>query len=138
MHTPSLHLDTDSTSPSLLKLTPPTAVEIPVFRVLDMQGKVLPGAETYVRDLNRGVLNKMMYTMLQVEQMDQLYLKLQRLNYITFYMGALGEEGVQAGCAAALHSEDWLCLQYREMGICLFRGIPLQETQTKSTPIKAM
>ena len=42
-------------------------------------------------------------------------------------MGALGEEGVQAGCAAALHSADWLCLQYREMGICLFRGIPLQE-----------
>lgn len=69
----------------------------------------------------------MLRTMVQVEQTDMLYLKLQRLNYITFYMTAQGEEGVQAGCAAGLEDEDWVCMQYREMGVCLYRGISLNE-----------
>lgn len=112
---------------SSLRLIPASALSIPVFRVLDMRGQVISGAEHYVRDLDRAVLKKMLHTMLQVEQMDLLYLKLQRLNYITFYMTAQGEEGVQAGCAAGLKDEDWLCLQYREMGLCLYRGISLQE-----------
>lgn len=111
----------------LLKLTSPTTLQIPVFRVLDLNGKVLPGAETYVRDLDKSMLSKMMHTMLQVDQMDKLYLKLQRLNYIPFYISSQGEEGVQVGCAAALQPEDWLCLQYREMGICLYRGMQLRE-----------
>jgi len=110
-----------------LELTPGNALSVPTFRTMDMEGKLLPGTEGLIKDVSKEMLHKMLRVMIETEQVDLLYYKLQRLNNISFYMQNHGEEGLQAGCGAALHPDDWLYLQYRELGVLLYRGF----TQTE-------
>ena len=100
---------------------------IPTFQTMDMEGRLLPGAEGFLKELDKTMLNKMMRVMVETEQADALYYKLQRLNHITFYMQNQGEEGAQVGCSAGLDEEDWLYLQYRELGVLLYRGYTQEE-----------
>ena len=110
-----------------LELAAGNAFTVPTFRTIDMEGKILPGAEALVRDLNKEMLHKMLRVMVETEQVDLLYYKLQRLNNISFYMQNHGEEGLQVGCGAALHPDDWLYLQYRELGVLLYKGFTQEE-----------
>ena len=110
-----------------LQFTPANALQIPTFRAIDLSGAVLPGAEEFVTGLDKAVLNKMMRVMVETEQTDLLYYKLQRLNHISFYMQNHGEEGLQAACAAALDKDDWIFMQYRELGVLLSRGFTQEQ-----------
>ena len=94
---------------------------------MDLEGKILPGCETFVRDIEKSMLQKMLAVMIETEQTDLLYYKLQRLNHISFYMQNHGEEGLQVGCAAAMDADDHLYFQYRELGIWLYRGFTQEE-----------
>ena len=51
---------------------------------------------------------------------------MQRQGRIGFYVPMQGQEAAQVGCAAALHSEDWVFPAYRELGVALARGIPVK------------
>ena len=51
---------------------------MPIFKVIDVEGNVMPGAEEYA-DIDRPILNKMMKTMLQSEVFDQVFVEEQTL-----------------------------------------------------------
>jgi pyruvate dehydrogenase E1 component alpha subunit len=57
---------------------------------------------------------------------DDRCLSLQRQGRIGFYVPASGQEAAQVGAARALRPEDWVFPAYREIGVALARGVPLQ------------
>jgi len=58
---------------------------------------------------------------------DSVLYDAQRQGRISFYMPCVGEHASTVGSAAALDDEDEIMLQYRELGACLWRGLPLQQ-----------
>ncbi|XP_051632429.1 2-oxoisovalerate dehydrogenase subunit alpha, mitochondrial-like isoform X3 [Manacus candei] len=58
--------------------------------------------------------------------MDRILYESQRQGRISFYMTNYGEEGTHVGSAAALEPSDLVFGQYREAGVLLYRGYPLE------------
>ncbi|HEV2316672.1 MAG TPA: thiamine pyrophosphate-dependent dehydrogenase E1 component subunit alpha [Thermoplasmata archaeon] len=71
-------------------------------------------------------LLKAYQAMVVVRVTDERCLTLQRQGRIGFYVPLQGQEAAQVGCAWALKPEDWIFPAYRELGVALVRGIPLQ------------
>ena len=69
----------------------------------------------------------LMATMVRVNEFDKIFLDAQRQGRISFYLTGRGEEGCIVGSAAALHANDWVLPQYRELGVCFWRGWTFQE-----------
>ncbi len=65
-------------------------------------------------------------TMLLCRATDDRCISLQRQGRIGFYAPASGQEAAQVGSARALGKEDWVFPAYRELGVALTRGVPLQ------------
>lgn len=95
--------------------------QIPVYRVLDEQGKVVGDVST-PDDLAK----KIYINMVRTRVMDDFLLNCQRQGRITFYMASLGEESL-TGTAAALDNSDDIFPQYREQATLLWRGFTYQE-----------
>ncbi|XP_064157177.1 2-oxoisovalerate dehydrogenase subunit alpha, mitochondrial [Anguilla rostrata] len=57
--------------------------------------------------------------------MDRILYESQRQGRITFYATNFGEEGTHIGSVAALDPTDLVFGQYREAGVLLYRGFPL-------------
>ncbi|MCI4360123.1 MAG: thiamine pyrophosphate-dependent dehydrogenase E1 component subunit alpha [Thermoplasmata archaeon] len=64
--------------------------------------------------------------MVRTRSVDERCLTLQRQGRIGFYVPLQGQEAAQIGCATALAPEDWIFPAYRELGVALVRGIPIQ------------
>ena len=64
--------------------------------------------------------------MVRTRSMDERCLTLQRQGRIGFYVPLQGQEAAQLGCAWALTPKDWIFPAYRELGVALARGIPVQ------------
>jgi len=64
--------------------------------------------------------------MIRVQEMDEIFLASQRQGRISFYMTSLGEEAIHVGSASALDPGDMVLAQYREAGVLLWRGAPVQ------------
>ncbi|XP_053908853.1 2-oxoisovalerate dehydrogenase subunit alpha, mitochondrial isoform X2 [Cuculus canorus] len=93
---------------------------IPVYRVMDRQGHVLSPDQ----DPQEAVL-KLYRTMTLLNTMDRILYESQRQGRISFYMTNYGEEGTHVGSAAALDASDLVFGQYREAGVLMYRGYPL-------------
>lgn len=96
--------------------------EFPVYRVVDEEGKLLPGAEL---ELPEAELLALYRWMVLERSLDERMVTLQRQGRIGFYIGAIGEEASVIGTVAALHPQDWIFPSYREHGAALMRGLPL-------------
>ena len=96
--------------------------EFPVYRVVDEEGKLLPGAEL---ELPEAELLTLYRWMVLERSLDERMVTLQRQGRIGFYIGAIGEEATVIGTVAALHPQDWIFPSYREHGAALMRGLPL-------------
>ncbi len=96
--------------------------EFPVYRVVDEEGKLLPGAEL---ELPEAELLALYRWMVLERSLDERMVTLQRQGRIGFYIGAIGEEATVIGTVAALHPQDWIFPSYREHGAALMRGLPL-------------
>ncbi|KAH0946585.1 hypothetical protein HN011_009970 [Eciton burchellii] len=97
---------------------------IPTYRILEPSGKaILPEGEK----LDNVHLLKMYRNMVTLSLMDKILYESQRQGRISFYITNTGEEAVQIGSAAALTLEDMIYAQYRETGVLLHRGYPLQK-----------
>lgn len=59
--------------------------------------------------------------------MDKILYDSQRQGRISFYMTNFGEEANQIGSAAALENSDLIYGQYRETGVLVWRGFPMQQ-----------
>lgn len=90
-------------------------------RVLDEQGGLVGPAP----DLSPEELRALYEWMVRVRALDARMLKLQRQGRISFYVPSLGEEAAQIGTASVLQPEDWAFPAYREQGVLLYRGFPL-------------
>ena len=65
-------------------------------------------------------------TMLLSRATDDRCLSLQRQGRIGFYVPTSGQEAAQVGATHALRPEDWIFPAYRELGVALTRGVPLE------------
>lgn len=81
---------------------------------------------TYPEGLTAADLKAMYETMILTREYDDRFFKLQRQGRIGFYAGSFGEEACQIGTAFALEERDWIFSSYRQPGVALHRGVPLQ------------
>ncbi|XP_064594251.1 2-oxoisovalerate dehydrogenase subunit alpha, mitochondrial isoform X6 [Zonotrichia leucophrys gambelii] len=91
---------------------------------MDRQGQVIRKSED--PQLPKEQVLKLYKTMTLLNTMDRILYESQRQGRISFYMTNYGEEGTHVGSAAALESSDLVFGQYREAGVLLYRGYPLE------------
>lgn len=100
---------------------------IKTVRLCDEDGQAISGAQLpeELEDVStvKGIYGKMVL----LAGMDKLLYEAQRQGRISFYMTSSGEEATHFGSAHALHPEDPIYAQYRETGVLLHRGLPLQQ-----------
>ncbi|CAK4687896.1 unnamed protein product [Aphanomyces euteiches] len=99
---------------------------IPAYRVLDQQGKLVPGAQV-PEGLDEELVVDLYKHMVRLNQMDNVFYDAQRQGRISFYMTAFGEEGTLFGSAAAIKPRDMVFAQYREAGVLMWRGFTLDQ-----------
>ncbi|MCC2672259.1 MAG: 3-methyl-2-oxobutanoate dehydrogenase [Armatimonadetes bacterium] len=93
-----------------------------MVRVLDDDGTLLGDAPEIVAE----DLLSMYEWMLRVRAFDERLVKLQRQGRVGFFVPSTGEEALQIGTAWALRPDDWVFPAYREQGVALFRGYPVE------------
>jgi len=97
--------------------------QIPFLQVLDEHGQV-DAAD--VPDLAVGELHAMYEAMRLTRVFDERAFLLQREGRLGTYAQTLGQEAAQVGSAFALPPLDWVVPSYRENGVLICRGIPMQ------------
>ncbi|KAI6059498.1 2-oxoisovalerate dehydrogenase subunit alpha, mitochondrial [Aix galericulata] len=90
---------------------------------MDRQGHILNPHED--PQLPKELVLKLYKTMTLLNTMDRILYESQRQGRISFYMTNYGEEGTHVGSAAALDDTDLVFGQYREAGVLMYRGYPL-------------
>ncbi|XP_071588743.1 2-oxoisovalerate dehydrogenase subunit alpha, mitochondrial [Heliangelus exortis] len=104
-------------------IQPSSIPGIPVYRVMDRQGHILSPSQD--PQLPKELVLKLYRTMTLLNTMDRVLYESQRQGRISFYMTNYGEEGTHVGSAAALEDTDLVFGQYREAGVLMYRGYPL-------------
>ncbi|XP_051900267.1 2-oxoisovalerate dehydrogenase subunit alpha, mitochondrial isoform X2 [Pristis pectinata] len=97
---------------------------IPIYRVMDRQGQIVNPDED--PKLPKEMVLKFYQKMTLLNTMDRILYESQRQGRISFYMTNYGEEGTHIGSAAALEPDDLVFGQYREAGVLMYRGFPLE------------
>ena len=64
--------------------------------------------------------------MVQIRVFDEVAFSLQREGRALTYAPLLGQEAVQIGTALALNPEDWVVGTYRDNGVYIARGLPME------------
>ncbi|GBE89687.1 branched-chain alpha-keto acid dehydrogenase E1-alpha subunit [Sparassis crispa] len=119
----TLHPESHSAVTSVLRFfnsVTEDGAQIPMYRVLDGEGKVFEDAE--IPEVDETLARKMYENMVQLPIIDNLLYNVQRQGKISFYMTSYGEEAALIGSAAALEPDDEVLGQYRELGVLLYRG----------------
>lgn len=98
---------------------------IPIFRIMDENGTIRPGAT--LPDIDQETLIKAYKTMIRIQIMDAIFYESQRQGRISFYMTSWGEEATHLGSVMALNPDDEIFAQYREQGTLMWRGFTLQQ-----------
>ena len=93
-----------------------------MFQVLDTDGTLVgPYPPLSIQDLHA-----IYRLMVRARAFDRKALSLQRQGRIGTYPPLEGQEGAQIGSALALDPEDWVYPSYREHGVQLVRGMPME------------
>jgi 2-oxoisovalerate dehydrogenase E1 component alpha subunit len=92
-------------------------------RVLDLDGNCDPESEP---TLSVAELHRYYEAMVRTRVFDTRAVNLHRQGRVGFFVPSFGEEAAQIATAAVLEPEDWVFPQYRETGVALFRGFPLE------------
>ncbi|KAM3830350.1 2-oxoisovalerate dehydrogenase subunit alpha, mitochondrial isoform 1-T1 [Vipera latastei] len=96
---------------------------IPIYRVMDRQGQIVNPSED--PQISQEEVLKFYKSMTLLNTMDRILYESQRQGRISFYMTNYGEEGTHVGSVAALDDTDLVFGQYREAGVLMHRGYPL-------------
>jgi len=113
---------------SILKVNYPTknCEEFhPAYQVIDARGGVVDVANE--PEIDQNTAYKILRYMIRLRQMDRIFFDAQRQGQMPFYATSEGEEGLQMGSAAALDEKDMVFGQYREPGILMWRGFPIEK-----------
>jgi len=98
---------------------------IATYRVMNELGEVVN--PDWSSSIPNEKLLKIYKTMSLASTIDNVLYDAQRQGRISFYMPNLGEYAASVSSMAALEDTDEVMLQYRELGACLWRGLPLQQ-----------
>lgn len=92
--------------------------------IIELDGKTAKGKDP---NLPAEELRRLYRTMVMTRTLDEKGLILQRQGKIGFYLQSTGQEASHIGAAYALEESDWLFPAYRQPGILLLRGAPLDD-----------
>ncbi len=95
-----------------------------LLTIIEKDGKVAKAKDP---NLSREELEQIYTAMVMTRVMDERGLVLQRQGRIGFYLPSTGQEASHIGSAFALRDSDWLFPAYRQQGILLLRGAPLNQ-----------
>uniref|UniRef100_A0A914DDK5 2-oxoisovalerate dehydrogenase subunit alpha n=1 Tax=Acrobeloides nanus TaxID=290746 RepID=A0A914DDK5_9BILA len=97
----------------------------PIYRCINHAGEFIdPNNEP---TFSQEIAVKMYKDMATLNAMDKILYESQRQGRISFYMTNFGEEASHIGSAAALKDDDLVYGQYREAGVLMWRGFPLDQ-----------
>jgi len=100
------------------------ATPIPVYTTQDPENNFKPKDDPQLSD---EMLLKIIRDMTMVRSMDKKFEQTQRIGLNSFYMTCRGEEGITCVMPLAMDAEDFIYTQYREQGVFLSRGVPIEE-----------
>jgi 2-oxoisovalerate dehydrogenase E1 component len=92
------------------------------LRIIDEQGQLV----TDDPELDPDLYQRMYRDMVLARELDRRMLGLQRQGRIGTYAMLEGQEAVQIGSALALEPEDFVFPSYREHGVQITRGLPME------------
>src|SRR6185312_6500475 len=95
-----------------------------LIRVLDDDGKAVGPWDPH---LDAETLRAGLRTMMTTRALDDRMVRAQRQGKITFYAKSAGEEAVAAAQAMALRPDDMGFPTYRQQGLLIGRGYPVQD-----------
>jgi 2-oxoisovalerate dehydrogenase E1 component alpha subunit len=99
--------------------------EIRCTQFLDEHGK--PTGDLPEHSRNTDELVDLYRWMVLMRTYDAKAIALQRTGQLGTYAPILGQEAIQAGVGAAMHSDDVFLMTYREQGVQLMRGVTMKE-----------
>lgn len=97
--------------------------EVKYLEILDKEGNC---DEKLKPNLNPKILKEMYSWMVLARNFDNRMFSLQRQGRLGTFAQAKGHEATQIGTAYAMNKEDWLVPYFREQGITLTRGVPME------------
>ncbi|ODV88809.1 hypothetical protein CANCADRAFT_128782 [Tortispora caseinolytica NRRL Y-17796] len=115
---------------NLLRFYDPTNDKsMDTYRCVDLSGSPIDPEYNPADDpfFSQEKVIKLYKDMVTISILDTIMYDAQRQGRLSFYMVNAGEEGIAVGSAAALGKDDILYCQYREAGVFLHRGVPLDE-----------
>lgn len=92
--------------------------------ILGPDGRVDPRLDPKPDD---ETLRTLLTAMLRARRFDERLVRLQRTGKIGTYPPLKGQEAAQIGTVSVLRDDDWVVPTYREMGVQLWRGWPMEQ-----------
>ncbi|KXT29373.1 pyruvate dehydrogenase (acetyl-transferring) E1 component, alpha subunit [Candidatus Phytoplasma oryzae] len=96
-----------------------------MFQILDLEGKVINS--DFEPKINKQDLLKMYKIMILTRIADVSAVRYQRQGRMLSFVMNQGHEASQIGTASALKENDWISPYFRDLGIYLYRDIPLHK-----------
>ncbi|KAL8272205.1 hypothetical protein Esti_003870 [Eimeria stiedai] len=97
---------------------------IPIFRILSPDGVV---DENWKNPFEKEETIELYKFMVRLSIWDNMLYNVQRQGRFSFYIQNQGEEATQCGIGRALHPEDHIFCQYRELGVLLMKGFTIED-----------
>src|SRR3989344_7304522 len=97
--------------------------KLEMFQILNEDGKIVNTKE--MPQLKNDDIKKMYELMVLARVFDDTALKLQREGRMLTYASLQGQEAAQIGSALAIEKEDWFVPSYRENGVFITLGYPM-------------
>ncbi|HEX2152647.1 MAG TPA: pyruvate dehydrogenase (acetyl-transferring) E1 component subunit alpha [Acidimicrobiia bacterium] len=98
------------------------APEVPILEVIDADGKLVGEDPGLAPELYQDLYRKMVLA----RTLDRRMLGLQRQGRVGTYPMLEGQEAVQIGSALAFEEQDFIFPSYREHGVQIARGLPIE------------
>lgn len=98
-------------------------IELEMLQILNEDGKIVNTRD--MPQLKNEDIKKMYELMVLSRVFDDVALKLQREGRMLTYASLLGQEAAQIGSALAMSKEDWFAPSFRENGVFITRGYPM-------------
>ena len=95
-----------------------------LIRVLRFNGEAVGD---WIPNMSADLMRKGLRDMMLTRAMDERMFNMQRQGKMSFYMKSTGEEAVSVGHAMALRADDMTFPTYRQQGILITRGAPIED-----------
>ncbi len=95
-----------------------------MIQIINPEGEIV--SQEWEPNLDKEQLLRMYKTMRFSRIIDEKTLQYQRQGRMLTYAPNLGQEAAQVGSAAAIRQTDWVAPSFRELGVWLYKGAPLE------------